>query len=444
MAQYIIEDLGSPTAQTLLGYKAFGLNNLGTAVGVAHIPEARAVVWNPSPVKLPLLGLNSVAFAVNDSGHIVGAWSNNALQEGDEIDPVSGSAGQAFLYRNGQMQDLASVFGAPVSVAIDINNDGFIAGWAGELGSPHAFLYNSSQAGSVPKDLGFLPGHDASQAMAVNKYGFAVGISKKKAAPDDPHGFFFWGELLDLGPKTYAYGINDWPMIVGARLGSTGNWTAYTGIPPGDPWQSPAVIRDLGHLQKPGFVGSVARGINNRGDIVGHSFTSAAGGLNSLPSLSHAFLCPGPAPGDFVPGAMVDLNDLIPPNSGWVLHWALAINEARQIVGVGTYYGQYGEYLNPQYSAYLLTPLGKVHDLAIDPLALILGYDLYVKINLPRPPPVLTDALMDRVRQEIQAMGPEQKEHALARVRALGGFVRAVEEEFNKVEAGIERKFTTE
>jgi hypothetical protein len=83
---------------------------------------------------------------------------------------------------------------------------------------------------------------------------------------------------------------------------------------------------------------------------------------------------------------MVDLNDLIPPNSGWVLHWALAINEARQIVGVGTYYGQYGEYLNPHYRAYLLTPVGKVHDLAIDPLALILGHDLYVKINLPRLP----------------------------------------------------------
>jgi hypothetical protein len=37
---------------------------------------------------------------------------------------------------------------------------------------------------------------------------------------------------------------------------------------------------------------------------------------------------------------------------------------------------------------------------------------------------VLTDAIVDRVRKEIQAMGAEQKEHALARVKALGEFVR--------------------
>jgi hypothetical protein len=54
MAYYKIKLLGSPPAQTVLGDKAFGLNGFGAVVGVAQLPEARAVIWNPDPIKLPL------------------------------------------------------------------------------------------------------------------------------------------------------------------------------------------------------------------------------------------------------------------------------------------------------------------------------------------------------------------------------------------------------
>lgn len=429
MAHYKVNLLGSPTAQTVLGDKALGLNSFGVAVGVAHIPEARGVIWNPGPVKLPVLGLNSVAYAVNDSGHVVGAWGNNALLEGAEIDPVTGAAGQAFLYRDGEMHDLASVFGAQVSVATDINKDGLIAVWAGDIGSRHAFLYNSSLAGSVPKDLGVLPGSDESQAMALNNKGNVVGISKKKFASDNPHGFLYDKGLVDLGPETYVYDINEQGKIIGERLVSApANWSAFVCETSDGNLQ----FTDLGHLQRPGFVGSVARGINNHGDIVGESFTYTGVGLNSSPKMSHAFLRPGSngGPGDLQAEKMVDLNDLVPANSGWLLHRAFAINDIRQIIGVGTY--------NGQYRAYLLTPesdfrLRDVYEVAIDPLALILGHDLYVKINLPRPVPVLIDALMDRIRKEVKAMGPEEKRHALARVKALSAFARAVEEELGNL-----------
>jgi hypothetical protein len=55
--------------------------------------------------------------------------------------------------------------------------------------------------------------------------------------------------------------------------------------------------------------------------------------------MTHAFLRPGSegGPGDLEANKMVDLNDLVPPNSGWLLHWASAINDKRQIVGTGTY-----------------------------------------------------------------------------------------------------------
>jgi probable HAF family extracellular repeat protein len=45
---------------------------------------------------------------------------------------------------------------------------------------------------------------------------------------------------------------------------------------------------------------------------------------------------------------MLDLNNLIPANSGWLLQIANAINDQGQIVGQGT--------LNGQTEAFLLTP----------------------------------------------------------------------------------------
>ena len=80
-------------------------------------------------------------------------------------------------------------------------------------------------------------------------------------------------------------------------------------------------LRDLGTL---GGNSSYAYGINDAGDVVGYSYVDAAG-------VSHAFL--------FENGIMIDLNDLIDPNSGWTLTEAYAINSGGQIVGAGIFDG---------------------------------------------------------------------------------------------------------
>ena len=78
---------------------------------------------------------------------------------------------------------------------------------------------------------------------------------------------------------------------------------------------------------------SSARDINNHGQIVGF----AQDGSGAF----RAFLSDAGA-------AMVDLNTLLPADSGWVLLSANAINDAGQIVGEGTFNG------DPR--AFLLTP----------------------------------------------------------------------------------------
>lgn len=329
MATYNITLLGSPWAQRVVNDMAFDLNDERIAVGTAWLPQARAVRWNPNPDLLspsaPISEM-SVAYGINSFGHIVGGAGQNW-------------PGQAFLYKSGVMQNLASVFTAEQSQAQDINNAGVIAGWAGRIGRPNAFRYDSKTP-TAPVNLGVLPGHDQSYANAINDKGQVTGISRKSGSPQNPHAFLYDHGLIDLGPAVYPNDINDAGQVVGARaIDDTSHWTAYlcetsSGRPQ---------FEDLGPLKLPGFVGSDARAINKQGDIVGHSFTDLGLGptISGVGQMIRAWVRPAGGP-------MQDLNSLIPPGSGWLLHWASAINDHGLIAGTGTYLGGY--------RAYLLTP----------------------------------------------------------------------------------------
>src|SRR4051812_32182859 len=86
-------------------------------------------------------------------------------------------------------------------------------------------------------------------------------------------------------------------------------------LAPGTALAVPAyTVTDLGTL---GGDTSSGQGINDRGQVTGHSYP--AGSFNF-----HAFV--------WDPAArMLDLNDLVAPGSGWVLEQRLAINDAGQI-----------------------------------------------------------------------------------------------------------------
>jgi probable HAF family extracellular repeat protein len=392
MASYKISALGDPSAQSVLGSEAHGLNNTGTVVGHASITGARAVYWNPSPTVIPLGDVMSVAYGVNDSGDVVGTRQANGVL----VFP-----GEAFLFRGGVFHDLASVFAGQESIATDINNAGVIAAWAGDIGSPHAFTYDANSGTAT--DLGVLPGHTESYAQAINNVGQVAGYCRKSGTPSDPHAFLFDGTLKDLGPATSANDINDSGQVVGGRVvGGASHWTAYSCDASAG---SPQFV-DLGPL--PGFVGSEAMAINKDGDIVGHSFSDWGSGQQI-----HAFICPASS-------QMQDLNALIPANSGWELTWASAINDKGQIAGTGTY--------NGRRQAYLLTPTSRFYpgfdEAAIDPMALILGgkwYLIWVELHHPHVPK-LSD--LDVV---IRLMPAAERRATLERARRLGDFGKRVE-----------------
>ena len=90
-------------------------------------------------------------------------------------------------------------------------------------------------------------------------------------------------------------------------------------------------MQDLGTL---GGSSSLAYGINSSGDIVGSSYIPES-------ENTHAFLWMG--------DGLLDLNSLVPNDSGWELNEAYAINDNGQIVGMGTRLGQTRAFrLDPQ------------------------------------------------------------------------------------------------
>lgn len=67
---------------------------------------------------------------------------------------------------------------------------------------------------------------------------------------------------------------------------------------------------------------------------------------------------------------------------------------------------------------------------AIDPLALVLSGEVYVTLTLPDPPPI--EVFMAHIRELVQAMGPEEKRHALARLKVFGAYASVLEQELSK------------
>jgi probable HAF family extracellular repeat protein len=235
-------------------------------------------------------GLNSGAGAVNDLGQVTG--------ESDVI--ISGATvTHAFFWDHGTMSDLQTL-GGDTTYGFAINNQGQVTG--------------QSDVTTVPDPTFGIPSF---------------------------HGFFWYnGKLVDLGPIfggnfNYGQDINENVIVGAADL--AGDLAAH-----GFVWQN-GVVTDLGTF--PGDNSSAALGINDFGAIVGISGQSPT---DFFEPPSEEFNCPCHA-ALWMNGQVVDLNTLIPGNSGWQLTIAMAINDRGQIIGEGTF--------NNLPRSFLLTPV---------------------------------------------------------------------------------------
>jgi probable HAF family extracellular repeat protein len=304
---YRITDLGTLPGD--LKSVALSFNDLGQAVGSSSNPSgAIAALFSGGRVtNLNTLNADvSVATAINGFGQVVGynIFYNTAT-----------TVFRAFLYSGGTMMDIHSPSLFPSgTIAYGINSSQEVVGEGLLTDSVfHAFL----RSGSQTIDLGTLGGSQAS-AYSVNDSGEIAGSSV--TAKGDQHAFLYAnGRMADLGVPAGAFAsgakaINRNGEIVGDIFLNTG--PSHAALYSNGAWV------DLGAV--PGAVSTQATGINGLGQIVGTAI---------FPVRSYHPFRPGKHVGFIVSGgSLVDLNTLVPANSGFTITDAVGINDSGQIL----------------------------------------------------------------------------------------------------------------
>lgn len=310
--------LGGPSTAT-------DVNDAGVVVGFSTNASSltRPFIWRAGTIiEIATPGTPSsvdMAWGINQANQVVGRMG------------VSRSYAHAFTWSAGTITDLDS--GGNTSIAWGINETGDVAGeWTPDVPRPstHASIWSNG----ARRELRTIAGN-ASVGYAIGKHLQVVGSSTVGTGDVAPFHAVLWdGEtVLDLGTlggtnsaaRALTYGR--WPdagfettFIVGWSHAAGGSEHAFV-------WNRGA-MRDLGTL--PGDVRSGAQDVNSRGVIVGSS-TDRAG-------VSRAVMWPTRT-------TILDLNTLLPADSGWQLWTANAINDRGQIVGMGLHRGRQRAFL---------------------------------------------------------------------------------------------------
>jgi probable HAF family extracellular repeat protein len=318
-ATYQITDLG--TLGGTVSY-AFDVNIHGDVVGQSTTTtgETRAFLYhNGSMTNLGVLDATnnfSQAFGINDAGVVVGKSTQNGSDNGS----------RPFVYSAGTMSFVGS-FGGNYGWANDINNAGQIVGISTKAnGVAHAFRKTNSSM----LDLGsFSMTSDYSIAYGINSLGDVTGYATT-SSNGHYDAFLYTGESIqnlgDLGGNSRGFKINDSRYVVGdALFDSAGDERVLL-------WHG-GTYTNLGITG--GAVSADGGNLNSFNQVVGTLIFDLLDGTKN-----HGFL--------FSNGTMVDVNSLLPSNSGWVLRDAQAVNDRGQIVGFGN--------INGEQHAYLLSP----------------------------------------------------------------------------------------
>ncbi|WP_161557463.1 DUF3466 family protein [Acidisarcina polymorpha] len=225
---------------------------------------------------------------------------------------------RAFRWKPGQHPEILPPLNGKASDATANNAAGEIVGEAQVSGGAyHAVLWHNR----TPVDLGVLAAGDYSKARDINNRSTVVG--EANTTPNGKLHAFVWEkasskmrQLPDPPGSTFcsAQAINDSGEVIGSC-------DLAHGIAHGVLWRDEKVV-DLGSVGEDADDSvSTALDINIHTQIVGSS--EIADGKQ------RAFL--------WEHGTLQNLNEMIPPHSGWLLLVASRINDAGEILGRGYY-----------------------------------------------------------------------------------------------------------
>ena len=307
--------------------------------------------------------VTDLGVAAGDNQSLGGGISGLGQAAGTSSNASNSSSGIATLFKNGQAISLGALSPLDESFGSGISDSGEVAGYdylSTRQSASHAVIWNNSRITDIHSDSLFPYGSDA---LGVNNTGTVVGYGWPNTA--DLHAFVYSnGKMVDLGTfggsNSNALAINNSGQAVGWSLTSSGVTHAFLysngvmrdlGVPPGASSSTAIAISNngeiLGEIQVgsnteisrysngawaelgTGVTGTVhtrAAGINSSGEIVGSgTFPGVYSPRNARkPAIPIGFIYTG--------GTFMDLNTLIPSNSGFHIAAALAINDAGEIL----------------------------------------------------------------------------------------------------------------
>jgi len=299
---------------------ANAINRHGHVVGWADgpTPEAyrTAFLWTPERGMRNLGGLRgnpeSQANDINDHGQIVGTASTTYDDDRDRAVLWSRGSGARSLYFRGFHEAGAN----------GINNEGVVVGWADDSAGPNAVVWR--QAGSRAQHLSH---RDEGTAHEVSDGGVVVGWGDHGININETA----WRWLLDSRPRGQVKILRpEHGEGSGQDIDPRGNITGEAnGIPFLATGEGVVLLGMLPGYERPADLGA---GFGVWGETVVGSFWT--GRLNRQSSQARtnerAFI--------WHDHVLMDLNALLPPDSGWELECANDIYEDR-VVGYGRHNG---------------------------------------------------------------------------------------------------------
>jgi uncharacterized protein (TIGR03437 family) len=239
-------------AGPLQGLLPLGLNNSGQMAGTLFeiFSGSFNFFLNSRAVLTPVSGVKPTTLVpppgTAGNGAAFGLSQNNGWVAGASIAPNASSVG-ALLWQNGKAQLLPGLAGFAESAASAVNDTGMAAGYAFDMNlnsllpqpgsDAHAVLFNNGTS----TDLGVVQGDRSSLAMGINNSGWVVGFSSNQPPPLGLHlaalllavqpGFHAFlyanGRMYDLTKQVtngqgwqlaYAVQVNDAGQIVGTGI----------------------------------------------------------------------------------------------------------------------------------------------------------------------------------------------------------------------------------
>ncbi len=155
---------------------------------------------------------------MNEAGDIVGT---------SYPDPGCGSSClpplETVVWKNGirtVLPDLAGFSGATVN---DINNKGWVCGFAGLFGFGHAAAWKPNGNSYTPIDMGVLPGTSSSNAIGLDDSNRAVGYSTATSGFETP---FLWTEAVGITNLVNQGFPNERPLGIspGGKVATIAHW----------------------------------------------------------------------------------------------------------------------------------------------------------------------------------------------------------------------------